>query len=182
MEKELKPSNKPSIRVRPLIEPQNCTVMWTDDSYRRRNATSELFSREYRQVLDELFSEHAYPRSEGPPTANFHYRIQLRNGAIRDHGAFIRGEEGNAEEVAATIKLMKAKGWKSFVVNGALEFRCAMFQAAVLDGFPPDKVLGYTPTRNELEALRATKPRAFRKPEPEQVLALVERHSDSMKG
>jgi hypothetical protein len=50
-----------------------------------------------------------------------------------------------------------------------------MFQAAVLDGFAPDKISGYKPAPNELETLRAISPKAFpSEVEPVIVLAIQE--------
>jgi hypothetical protein len=153
------------------IEDHHSVVFWQDNSYRRKHATSELFSREYRAMLDELFPGDDVVREESAAHAWFHYRFKLRDGAIRDYGYCIRCEEGTPEEIGATLKLIKAKGWKGIAVSGPLDFRRMFFQKAVLEGYPPEQITGYTPTQGEVEALKAMMPRSFpEEPAPAQMV------------
>jgi hypothetical protein len=162
--------------VRAPIEEHDHAVRWTEDTWERRHAKSELFHRDYIAKLDEAFPPDSFPRTTPAKVdTHWHYRIKLRNGAIRDYGSYIKSEAESSDEISALVKLMKMKGWRAFELNGPLSFRRAMFQAAVLDGFAPDKISGYKPAPAELETLRAISPKAFpSEVEPVIVLAIEE--------
>lgn len=113
-----------------------------------------VFDKGYREQVKDAFMDEGVKFGRG---SNFgpHIRLVLpMGGEVRDYGHCIACETGSDAEAAVAVKLAKIKGWKQLKINGAEDFRRAVWFEALRSGCKPQDIKGYEPTTMDLNLAR----------------------------
>lgn len=119
-----------------------------------------IFARTYIPMLLEIFADYCTGVDEIETDIGTCFRINLNGGGkVFDYGSQIKVASGTEEEVKVAIKLAVEKGWQGIHLTGSDEFKSKVFVEAVLSGaFPPEKIMGYKPSKADLEIICDCKP------------------------